>query len=263
MDDATLSRSAGAPGGGGGNFPVHGVSPSQKNDLKPWQKRQWCLRHITSGFLMQMEDILDLYAWPYDPQWPQICFDERPCQLLGDTLVPIPMRPGKAYQYDYHYERKGTCCLFVAVEPLTGFRFVQVRTQRTKVDYAAFMQALVSVPRYQHVKGFRLVQDNLNTHSAGSFYQAFDPETARQLKLKFESHFTPTNASWLNMAEIELSALSKQCLDRRIPDQDALAREVLACVKERNDQGIKITWRFTTNDAREKLTRHYHSIKNL
>jgi hypothetical protein len=209
-----------------------------------------------------MEDILDIYELPYDPQWPQVCFDERPCQLLGDTLVPIPMKPGKCYKYDHHYERNGTCCLFVAVEPLTGFRFVQVRKRRTKVDYAEFMKAFVELPRYADVQGFRLVQDNLNTHTAGSFYQAFVPETARQLKQKFEYHYTPTNGSWLNMAEIELSAISKQCLDRRIPEQDLLEQEVLACVKERNEKEIKITWRFTTHDAREKLKRHYNSIKN-
>ena len=211
---------------------------------------------------MLMEDVLDLYEMPYNPRWPVICVDERPCQLLGDTLVPIPMMPGKSYKYDYHYERKGTCCLFVAVEPLTGFRFVQVRPQRTKVDYAEFMQAFVSLPRYQHVKGFRLVQDNLNTHTAGSFYQAFDPETAHHLKQQFEYHYTPTKASWLNMAEIELSALSKQCLDRRIPTQELLEQEILACVKARNEKKIKITWQFTTNDARKKLKWHYETIKN-
>jgi hypothetical protein len=211
---------------------------------------------------MQMEDMLDLYELPYDPRWPQICFDERPCQLLGDKLVPIPMTPGKCYQYDYHYERHGTCCLFVAVEPLTGFRFVQVRAHRTKVDYAEFMKTFVELPRYQTAKGFRLVQDNLNTHTAGAFYQAFDPETARQLKQTFEYHYTPTNGSWLNMAEIELSALSQQCLDRRIPTQEILEQEVLACVKERNENGITITWRFTTKDAREKLKRHYEAIKH-
>jgi hypothetical protein len=211
---------------------------------------------------MRMEDILDLYEQPYAPDYPQLCFDERPCQLLGDKLLPLPMKPGNAYRYDYHYERHGTCCLFVAVEPLTGFRFVQVRAQRTKVDYAAFMQALTELPRYAHVKGFRLVQDNLNTHDAGAFYQAFDPETARQLKQKFAYHYTPTNASWLNMAEIELSAISKQCLARRIPTQALLEQEVLACVKERNEKAIKITWQFTTHDAREKLQRHYNTIKN-
>lgn len=211
---------------------------------------------------MQMEDILDLYELPYDPRHPQVCVDERPCQLLGDALMPIPMTPGKCYKYDYHYQRHGTCALFVAVEPLAGFRFVQIRPQRTKVDYAEFMKAFAELPRYADVESFRLVQDNLNTHTAGSFYQAFEPETARQLKQTFEYHYTPTNASWLNMAEIEISALAKQCLDRRIPTRDLLEREVLACVKERNEKGIGITWSFTTNDAREKLKRHYETIKN-
>lgn len=211
---------------------------------------------------MCMEDILDVYELPYDPEYPRVCFDERPCQLLGDTVVPIPMKPGKSYTYDYHYERKGVCCLFLAIEPLTGFRFVQVRDRRTKVDYAEFMHAFVELPRYRNVKGFKLVQDNLNTHNAGSFYQAFDPETARQLKQKFEYHYTPTNGSWLNMAEIELAAISKQCLDRRIPTKELLEQEVLACVKERNEQEITITWQFTTNDARKKLKRHYDTIKN-
>lgn len=211
---------------------------------------------------MLMEDLLDLYEWPYDPRWPVICFDERPCQLLGDTRVPIPMKPGKRYRYDHHYERKGTCCLMVAVEPLTGFRFARVYTQRTKLEYADFMKALTELPRYANVAGFRLVQDNLNTHNASSFYRAFDAETARQLKRKFDYHYTPTNASWLNMAEIELSALSKQWLDRRIPTQDVLEQEAMACVKERNANAIKITWQFTTATAREKLKRHYKTIRN-
>ena len=211
---------------------------------------------------MLMENLLDLYELPYDPRHPLICFDERPCQLLGDTFVPISMKPGKCYTYDYHYERNGTCCLFVAVEPLTGFRFAKVYKQRTKKEYAAFMKELSELPRYAHVEYFRLVQDNLNTHNASAFYQVFEPELARQLKRKFEYHYTPTNASWLNMAEIELSAISKQCLDRRIPTQQILEREVLACVKERNEHAITITWRFTTNDAREKLKRHYNTIKN-
>jgi hypothetical protein len=209
-----------------------------------------------------MENLLDLYELPYDPRRPVICFDERPCQLLGDILVPIPMTPGKCYKYDYHYERNGTCCLFVAVEPLTGFRFARVYEHRTKKEYAAFMNELTELPHYANVEYFRLVPDNLNTRNASAFYQAFEPEVARQLKRKFAYHYTPTNASWLNMAEIELSAISKQCLDRRIPTQELLEREVLACVKERNEKEITITWSFTTNDAREKLKRHYETIKN-
>ena len=211
---------------------------------------------------MRMEDILDLYELPYDARYPVICVDERPCQLLGDRLVPIPMKPGKSYTYDHQYERHGTCCLLVAVEPLAGFRYIQVRHHRTREDYAAFMQAFVNLPRYTDVEQFRLVQDNLNIHTAGSFYQAFDPETARQLKQKFAYHYTPTNASWLNMAEIEISAISKQCLDRRIPTQELLEREALACVKERNEHEIRITWRFTTNAARQKLERHYNTVNN-
>jgi hypothetical protein len=210
---------------------------------------------------MRMEDILALYELPYDPAYPQICVDERPCQLLGDLLVPVPMKPGKCYKYDYHYERNGVCTLFIAVEPLTGFRFAQVRTQRTKVDYAEFMKTLTELPRYAEAKGFRVVQDNLNTHTAGAFYQAFTPEEAWRLKHLFEYHQTPTNGSWLNMAELELSAISRQCLDRRIATQEALEHEVLACVKERNDQAIKITWRFTTADARDKLKRHYEAVR--
>ena len=211
---------------------------------------------------MRMEALLDLYEQPYDPDYPLICFDERPCQLLGDTLVPIPMTPGKCYKTDHHYERHGICCLLVAVEPLRGFRFVQVRSHRTKIDYAEFMKALVDLPCYANVKGIRLVQDNLNTHEAGSFYQAFDPEAARQLTRHFAYHYTPTNGSWLNMAEIELSALVRQCLDRRIATQAQLEREVLACVNERNEKQIPILWRFTTREAREKLKRHYTTIKN-
>lgn len=210
---------------------------------------------------MRMEDLLDLYALPYDPEYPVVCFDERPCQLLGDTLVPIPMKPGKCYKYDHHYERHGVCNLFVLVEPLAGFRFVQVRPQRTKIDYAEFMKAVTELPRYTSVKQFRLVQDNLNTHTAGSFYQAFEPEQARQLKRLFEYHYTPTNGSWLNMAEIELSAIVRQSLDRRIPEQKKLEHEVLACVKERNEHGVRITWRFTTETARKKLKRHYDGLK--
>jgi hypothetical protein len=260
VDDGVIGGSLGSPPGGGDDFRLHGAAGVKKNDLKPWQKREWCIGQITSEFLMRMEDVLDLYEAPYDPRRPQLCFDERPCQLIGDRLVPIPMQPGKAYRADHQYERQGTCCLFMAVEPLTGFRFAQVRSHRTKEDYAQFMQALAA--QYPDADVIRLVQDNLNTHTAGSFYQAFDAETARQLARKFEYHYTPTNGSWLNMAEIELSAISKQCLDRRIPAQDQLAREVLACVKERNEKHIAITWRFTTTDARKKLARHYQSMKN-
>jgi hypothetical protein len=210
---------------------------------------------------MRMEALLDLYAQPYNPQQPVICLDERPCQLLDDKEPPLPMQPGHPAKEDYQYERQGTCCLFVAVEPLTGFRFVQVRKQRTKADYAQFLQALAALPQYTAAHQLHVVQDNLNTHHAGTFYEAFDAEVARHLARRCVSHPTPKHASWLNMAEIELAALSKQCLDRRIATQAGLEQEVLACVKERNAQQVKITWRFTTADARDKLKRHYETIK--
>lgn len=209
---------------------------------------------------MRMEDLLDLYEQPYDPQQPVICVDERPCQLLGDRLIPLPMQPGQPKKEDTQYERHGVCCLLVAVEPLAGRRFTQVRPRRTARDYAEFMQALAA--QYPDAARLRVVQDNLNTHTAGSFYQAFDPATAWALKQRFEFHATPIHASWLNMAEIELSAMARQCLDRRIASIEEVDRDISACVKERNEHQLVISWRFTTPKARETLKRHYMSIKN-
>ena len=216
---------------------------------------------MDSEYLMRMEDLLDLYEQPYDPQHPVVCFDEMPFQLLGEELVPIPMKPGKTYRYDHHYKREGTCCILLAIEPLSGWRFAQVRKRRTKIDYAEFMWDLIA-DRYAEVDRVRLVEDNLNTHSAGSFYEAFDPEVARGLKNRFEAHRTPKKASWLNMAELELSVLGRQCCDRRIADQNVLEREVKAWVAARNEKAVKLEWGFTTNDARGKLKRHYDSIKH-
>ena len=211
-----------------------------------------------------MEDILDLYEEPYDPKRPNLCMDEMPCQLIGDILTPIPMKSGKAMKYDYEYERKGTCNVFIACEPLTGWRYVEVRQRRTKLDYAEFMDRVSEIYLEMHPEAecLRVVQDNLNTHKYGSFYERFAPEKARFLKNRFEFHFTPKKASWLNMAEIELSALSRQCLDRRIGDAEILEREAKAWEEERNQKKIMIQWRFTTNNAREKLKRHYDAVRN-
>ena len=203
-----------------------------------------------------MEDILDLYEQPYDSRHPVICFDERPCQLLGDLIAPLPMKPGSVRKEDYHYKREGTCCLLIAFEPLTGRRIVQVRSHRTKCDYAQFMKTLIE-KHYPNVDYIRLVQDNLNTHSAGAFYETFDPETAHALKNKLEYHYTPKKASWLNMVEIELSILSKQCLDRRIPSMTKLTKEVKAFVQKRNRARATVKWRFTTIQARTKLHNRY------
>jgi hypothetical protein len=209
-----------------------------------------------------MEEILHLYQLPYDPLRPLWCFDERPCQLIGDTLVPLVMEAGKPLRQHYEYERHGTCSILLAVQPHTGHCFVQVRLQRTAVDYAAFMQALSDChcpPGGQIV----LVQDNLNTHPPAAFYQAFTPEQAFALKQQFEMHYTPKKASWLNMAEIELSVLSKQSLDRRIPSFDMMTTEVLAWVQRRNEKPVPICWQFTPELARVKFKRFYPKPSKL
>lgn len=207
-----------------------------------------------------MEDILDLYEEPYDPKRPVLCFDERPCQLIGDVVSPIPMKLGKPKKEDHEYERNGTCNAFIVCEPLTGWRYLEVREHRKKVDYAEFMETVSG--KYPDAEVMRVVQDNLNTHTAGSFYERFDAEKARYLKNRFEFHYTPKKASWLNMVEIELSALARQCLGRRIGDTEILQREGKAWEQRRNQQKIRIQWRFTTNHAREKLERHYDAVRN-
>jgi hypothetical protein len=170
------------------------------------------------------------------------------------------MEPGKPKKVDYEYKRKGTCCVFIVCEPLTGWRYLEIRERRTKVDYSAFMDKVSEM--FPAAEMMRVVQDNLNTHTYGSFYENFDAEKARSLKNRFEFHYTPKKASWLNMAEIDLSALARQCLDRRIGDAEVLEREAKAWEQERNEKKIMIQWRFTTNDAREKLKRHYEAVRN-
>jgi hypothetical protein len=208
-----------------------------------------------------MEDVLDLYERPYDLRRPVICFDERPCQLLGDVLAPIPMKPGRTKRQDYEYERKGTCCILLAFEPLRGWRFVQVRKQRTAIDYAAFMKELVET-YYTIADRIQLVQDNLNTHTPGSFYQALAPQAAFEWAQKFELHYTPLKGSWLNMAEIELSALARQCLDRRIGDIDTLEKEAMIWSYKRNIARTTVRWKFTKNAARRKLQKKYPLFQN-
>jgi len=203
-----------------------------------------------------MEDILNLYQLPYDPQRPLVCFDERPCQLIDDVLAPLPMKAGKSKREDYHYKRNGVCTVFIAFEPLAGRRFIQVRQRRTKKDYAQFMRELIE-SHWPSAEKIVLVQDNLNTHSPGSFYEAF------ALGQRLEMHYTPTKASWLNMVEIELSILSKQCLDRRIGDMETLEHEVLAWAEQRNDQNATVQWQFTQVKARDKLGEFYPNPASL
>jgi hypothetical protein len=208
-----------------------------------------------------MEQVLDTYEKPYDSRRPVVCFDERPCQLLGDVMTPIPMKPGQARKEDYHYERNGVCVVLMAVEPLAGRRFVKVTKTKTKDDYAIFMKELER--QYPQAEKITLVQDNLNTHNPSSFYEAFPADKAFALSERFDMVYTPKKASWLNMAEIELSALSKQCLDRRIDNQTALAKEVLPWAKRRNQKRIKIEWSFSKSKAREKLASRYKTIRKF
>lgn len=208
-----------------------------------------------------MERVLDIYEQEYDPRRPVICFDERPCQLIGDVLVPIAMKRGRVKRQDYHYERNGTCVVLLAIEPLKGMRVVEVRERKTKRDYAEFMKTLAE-KYYSDAEEIILIQDNLNTHTPSSFYERFPAEEAFALAKRFRMIYTPKKASWLNMAEIEFSALSKQCLDRRIGDMRVLSDEVHAWVNERNERRTKINWQFTRNDARDKLGKFYENINN-
>jgi hypothetical protein len=202
-----------------------------------------------------MEDVLDLYAEPYDPTRPVVCFDEKPVQLVEETRVPRPVAPGRPALFDYEYRRKGTANLFVAVEPLAGWRQVTVTEQRTKQDFAAQMKRLVDVC-YPEADRIRVVLDNLNTHRLASLYETYPPQEARRILRRLEFHHTPKHASWLNMAEVELSVLS-QCLDRRIPDRDTLAQQIAAYTTRRNGERATIRWRFTVGDARIKLNHLY------
>lgn len=203
-----------------------------------------------------MEDVLDLYAEPYDPQRPRVCVDERPCQLLGEVVEPLGLAPGKPRRIDSEYERKGKCCLLLSFQPEQGWRQVKVSLRRTSRDFALWMKELVD-EQFPQAKVIRLVLDNLNTHTPAALYQTFAPEEARRLTKKLEFHYTPKHGSWLNMAEIEFSALVRQCLGQRIPDTQRLQQEVHACVEQRNHQKATVNWRFTPEKARVKLHRLY------
>jgi hypothetical protein len=207
-----------------------------------------------------MEDVLDVYKRPYDPKRPQVCMDETTKQLLADGREPLPEKPGHPERYDYEYEREGVANLFMFFEPLAGKRHVKVTDHRTKKDWAEAMRELSDV-YYPDAEVIVVVLDNLNTHSPASFYEAFEPEEARRLVNRFEFHHTPKHGSWLNMAEIELSVLSRQCLAGRISNKEILASEVGAWEAERNTSVVKVHWRFTTADARIKLKSLYPKIE--
>jgi hypothetical protein len=208
-----------------------------------------------------MENVLDLYQQPFDESFPLICMDEKPYQLLDESREPIPMKPGKPQRQDCEYIRNGTCSIFIFTEPLAGWRHVTACERRTRIDWANQIRELLEV-YYPSAPKIRLVMDNLNTHSIASLYEAFPPETARNLAKRLEIHYTPKHGSWLNIAEIELSVLSGQCLDRRIATINSLRSELSGWEATRNQNQKSVDWQFTTNTARIKLKRLYPQFKS-
>lgn len=211
-------------------------------------------------FVARMEDVLDIYHWKYDEKYPVVCMDEQPIQLVKETRQPLSCKPGKPAKYDYEYERNGTANNFMFTEPLSGWRKVSVRPTKTRKDWAEEIKILLDED-YPHAKMVILVCDNLNTHTIGALYEAFPPEEAKRLADRLDIRYTPKHGSWLNVAEIELSVLTKQCLSRRIADIESLRRETAAWAERRNNAQVGVDWHFTTKDARIKLKRLYPQIQ--
>ena len=227
-----------------------------ENELKPWREKMWCVPKIDGEYVARMEDVLDLYAEPLDPARPVVCLDESPLQLIGEVREPIPAAPGQLERVDYEYRRNGTVNLFVAVDAHRPWRKVTVTEQRTARDYAKRLRELVDVD-YPDAGCIRVVQDNLSTHTPGSLYEAFPAPEAHRILERLEFHYTPKHASWLNMVEIEIGVLKRQCLDRRIDDREELEREIAAWERQRNLAGAHLKWMFTTEKARTKMGRAY------
>lgn len=212
---------------------------------------------MSAEFVWRMEDVLELYEEPHDPKRPTVCFDEMPYQMVAEKRVPIPAKPGRPQRYDYEYERRGVRNLFMFFEPKASWRHVDLRERRTAVDFAQQMRKLAD-EHYPEAEKIRVVLDNLNTHTGAALYEAFKPQEARRILRRLEFHYTPKHASWLNQVEIEFSVLSRECIGgRRIPDEGMLQREVEAWEEERNEKGATVDWRFSVEDAREKLERLY------
>lgn len=220
---------------------------------------RWCIGIINGEYLANMEDVLDLYAQPQEAGIVRLCFDERPCQLIDHVLTPIPPKPNSTQKEHQEYLRNGVCNVLLAYNIDTGQRHLKVTATKTKADYTDFMQWMVK-EHYPNAGKIKLVQDNFGTHSYGAFYENLPFEDARQLKNKLEFHFTPKHGSWLNMAEMEFSSLSRQCLDRRIASQQILESEALIWQKNRNLKAVKVNWSFTTEKARTKLRNRYNEI---
>jgi hypothetical protein len=230
--------------------------------VKPWRREQWCIPpEANAEFVCAMEDVLEVYHRPYDPRRPQVCLDGASKQLVGEVASPLPPAPGQPERFDYEYVRNGTANLFMPSEPLVGWRHVMVTDRRTAVDFAEVLRWLAE-DVYPDAERVVLVLDNLNTHKLASLYEAFEPERARRLAERFEFHYTPKHGSWLNVAEIELSVLSRQCLDQRIGTVEALLDHLEPWQTARNDRAVGVNWRFTTADARIKLRRLYPAVQN-
>lgn len=230
---------------------------SQKNILKPHLKQQWVIApEANSAFVANMEDVLEVYQRPRDPERPVVCLDETSKQLILETRAAVPAKPGRKARHDYEYERNGVANLFMLFAPLEGWRRVKVTDRHAAVDYAHVLKDLSDL-HFPGASRIVLVQDNLSTHKTASLYEAFPPDEARRLVERFEWHYTPKHGSWLDMAESELGVLATQCLDRRIPNKQTLAREVSAWQDNRNKHHAKADWQFTTADARVKLKRLY------
>ena len=237
------------------------MADAEKNELKPWLKQQWVIPpQANAAFVANMEDVLETYAKPCDSKRPVVCVDEAGKQFIGEVREPLPVRPGSPAKEDSVYERGGVANLFMAFEPLAGKRFVEVTQRKTSVDFARFLRTL-SDEHYAAAEKIVLVCDNLSTHTPAALYQAFGPEEARRLAERFEWHYTPRHGSWLNVAEMELSVLARQCLDRRIPDLETLRREVAAWQPKRNAAVAKVVWQFTNAKARIKLKKLYPTIQ--
>jgi hypothetical protein len=221
-------------------------------------KQQWCTATVGPDFVWRMEDVLELYAEPYDAERPVVCFDELPYQLLNHVVPPQAASPGHPARLDYEYERTGTCNLFMWFQPAQGWRHVEVTARRTAQDFAHQMRQLVD-EQFPDAAVIRVVLDNLNTHTPAALYQAFDPAEARRLTAKLEFHYTPKHGSWLNMVEIEWSVLARQCLDQRLPDQSSVAHVIALWETRRNASRASVDWRFTVRDARTKLNHLYVS----
>jgi|SRR5690606_19766059 len=217
----------------------------------------WCIGSPNGEYLAKMEDVLEVYNTLPQSGVRRLCMDERPCQLIGDVYTPLPMKPGSVAKLDAEYEKKGTCVAFLAYDIDSGERYVWINKTRTKKDYAEFIDILCTNDQYAGAEKILLIQDNLNTHGYGSLYENLPINRAAELRRKIEFHFTPKHGSWLNAAEIEFSALSRQCLDRRIPSMEKMIEEVEAWQNKRNQLKVKVSWSFTVDMARDKLKRHY------